>query len=250
MQSSIEGTAGKKVFFALVAVASAAVYASSQLAKRKKEADRKKREEYLIAQSPQRRESLEHLMKSGVHLESLMAYKPELKGPKGFQPAYYEEHQLTAVASSSSTSVFRSTLPASLAYDIFTFCEYHDVVKCQSVCKNWRMFLAPLKLDRTYLKSCARRGFPDHIRGHTWYSIAQAKPVTAKKRNMYASLLEQKSPIADEIERDVGRTLIHYTAIGNEEDAVALLTNLLKAYAIHDEEEDPPSISGDMGRMS
>ncbi len=225
---------GKRVFFALFAVASAAVYASAQQSRRRREAECKKREQLMLSPEVLRRESIDHLMKSGACLDNLLTYNPDAKPPKGFPANVYRDHQLAATACTRGGTF--NELPASLAYQIFTYCEYHDVVKCQMTCKKWRTFLSPLRLDRAFLKRCAWRGYDEHVRGHTWFAIAQTKPVTSKRRKMYASLLEQKSPVNDEIERDVGRTLIHYAAIGNEQDAVSLLSNLLKAYAVHDPE--------------
>lgn len=151
------------------------------------------------------------------------------KAPAGFQAALYERDQLTA-----NVGDWRSLTSAKLCYDIFSFCDLSDVVKCQRVCKSWKCFLGPLLRDHRYLKHCARSGFVDAKRGGSWRVLAGARTPDALKRAEFWELAEQHSDRREEIERDIARTLIHYDAFATEEEAIQALNGVLQAYSVHD----------------
>ena len=246
MAESGSNQLGKKLLFTLGALGAGAAWAIASLAEKANDKRKKKgrkgdmrssnEEEKWSNYEPWNEISNSANKRDAVTIDHLQAltfqetaeYAPN-KRPKGFQPHLYTDR--TAAVGS-----FSLLHDPELAYYLFEFCSLHEIVLLRGVCKTWNSFLEPLLNDREYLKVCAYRGFTSrsHIRGHCWKHLVNAPRVTEKKVKMYYKLSEQVGKQHGEIGRDGDRTLIHHASFVDDDEAVRVLTRLLRAYAIHD----------------
>jgi len=132
-------------------------------------------------------------------------------------------------------------LPTQWMYEVMTYLQLHETTALQRVCKEWKEMMIMVRVDRAYLKHCAKQGFGERWRGNCWKLLAGVPQLTQQRAKMYKELLScDKVPSAlksaEDISRDDARTIIHYLHFnGNEELARETLGRVLNAYAVHDD---------------
>jgi hypothetical protein len=155
--------------------------------------------------------------------------------PRGFQSDVYAGEEGAAPLSAAAGPFF-SRIDVRCAYRVFEFLRVEEAERCRLVCVAWCSFLTPLLRDAAYLKRCAHLGFSPAVRGWCWRVVLDCAPLTARRRETYAKLLEGKTEEDEYIRRDVPRTQTHYCSpfFAGKEAADAALDRVLHCYAVHD----------------
>jgi Rab-GTPase-TBC domain len=172
-------------------------------------------------------EDLPQLLSGAFH--EIIPYDAEAKGHCGYTPQLYD-----GIASLGGPDTPLSRVSRRIEYHVLEYLSIQDLCSCRGVNSTWGAFVATFRCDHQYLRACAHAGFSEHVRGRCWAFILGTPTVNARKREMYHTLLEEKSEVRDVILRDVDRTLIHHFSFNNDADAVQALTNVLHAYSVHD----------------